>query len=142
MSDYLTLQNIVMVGGALALLILILAWVMVMNGQNDLDWSQLISTKGADGKQYADWNRIGMGAGVVVSVWLPAVYAYSPDMEATGLAAVLAVVLAYLGGVSGYAATLRARQGTVTTTTEPVPPSEGEKKTIVETPPVKPKGKK
>lgn len=141
MSDYLTLQNVVMVGGALVVLILLMAWIRVMDDdENDLKWVDLVSTKGSDGLQHADWDKIGKGCAIVLCVLATIVYAYSPGMDATGLALLLGVVLAYLGGVSGYAATLRARQGTVTTTTEPVPP-EGEKKTIVETPPVKAKGK-
>jgi hypothetical protein len=106
------------------ILLLAYAFIRVVNSlDNNLEWSQLISSKGQDGKQYADWNRIGQGAGVVLCVWLPAVYAHSDRADAVGLAAIMGVALAYLGGVSGYAATLRARQGTTETTRTSESPS-------------------
>jgi hypothetical protein len=115
-------------------LLLAYAFIRVVNSlDNNLEWSQLISSKGQDGKQYADWNRIGQGAGVVMCVWLPAVYAHSERSDAVGLAAIMGVALAYLGGVSGYAATLRARRGTIETIVETPAPSSS-KKTTTETP--------
>ena len=111
------LQKLVVALTAILVLLFMLALVRVMNNKdNDLEWAQLISTRGADGQQYADWDKVGKGLGVVLCVWLPAVYVYSPKMEAMGLAAVMGIALAYLGGVSGYAATLRAKQGSVETT--------------------------
>jgi hypothetical protein len=116
------------------ILLLAYAFIRVVNSlDNNLEWSQLISSKGQDGKQYADWNRIGQGAGVVLCVWLPAVYAHSDRADAVGLAAIMGVALAYLGGVSGYAATLRARRGTIETIVETPAPSSS-KKTTTETP--------
>lgn len=108
---------------------------------NELEFYQLISTKAQDGKYYVDWNRIGQGAGVVLSSVTPFIYAYSPNMDATGLAAVLGVVLAYLGGVSGYAATLRAKQGQIETV-RTAEDSSRVTEVRTETPPIKPKGAK
>lgn len=115
--------------GFVAVLGLLLALWLIVNGKNDLEWWHLVSTKAGDGTQYADWNKIGKGGGVVLCMWLPAVYAYSDKMEAVGLAALLGVVLLYLGGVEGYAATLRARRGTTETVTEPADPPPGATKT-------------
>ena len=77
---------------------------------NSLEWEQLISSKAIDGKQYVDWNRIGLGLGVLIAVWLPFIYAYSEKMDGTGLAAVMGVSLLYLGGVSSYATSVRAKR--------------------------------
>jgi hypothetical protein len=77
---------------------------------NTLEWEQLISSKAVDGKQYVDWNRIGQGMGVVLAVWLPFIYANSDKMDGTGLALVMAASLLYLGGVSSYATSVRAKR--------------------------------
>jgi len=125
------LQKLVVALTAIIVLIIIMGVVRVINsGDNTLEWWHLVSTRGTDGNPYADWNKVGQGLGVVLCVWLPAVYVYSPKMEAMGLAAVMGVALAYLGGVSSYAATLRSKQGAVETTkiTESTPA-----KTVTET---------
>lgn len=104
--------------GAICFLAALIAFVRIINSEhNELDWSQLVSTKARDGKQYADWNRIGQGLGVCLCVWLPAVYAYSTKMDAIGLTSVMGVALLYLGGVSAYASTLRSKRGGTETTT-------------------------
>jgi len=82
----------------------------IMNSKNDLQWFHLVSVRADDGKQYASWNQIGQGMGVVVSVWMPFLYVNSPKMDALGLAAVMGVSLLYLGGVSGYSKYIRAKQ--------------------------------
>lgn len=111
MNDFMPLHTLVLALSAIIFLMVVWALVRVMNSSaNDLDWSDLISSRGVDGKQHADWNRIGQGLGVVQCVWLPTVYAYSSKMDAGGLALVMGVSLAYLGAVSSYAATLRARR--------------------------------
>ena len=125
------LQKLVVALTSVIVLLLMLALVRVINSNsNDLEWWHLISTRGVAGETFADWNKIGQGLGVLLCVWLPAVYVYSSKMEAIGLAAVMGVALAYLGGVSSYAATLRSKQGAVETTkiTESTPA-----KTVTET---------
>jgi len=112
--------------GSYVILVLMLSFAVyrVMNSEdNDLEWAELISTKGQDGKLHPDWNKIGQGGGVFICIWLPGVYVYSDKVEAGGLATLMGVALMYLGGVSGYAATLRARQGTTETVTERSSPS-------------------
>jgi hypothetical protein len=83
---------------------------MISKESNSLQWEHLISSKGIDGRQYVDWNKIGQGMGVVLAVWLPFIYASSNSMDGTGLAAVMGVSLLYLGGVSSYATSVRARR--------------------------------
>ena len=137
MIESITLAALIKAIGVVAFLVLMLAFVRIVNGENDLEWWHLVSTRAADGSQYADWNKIGQGLGVVLCVWLPAVYVYSPKMEAVGLAAVMGVALLYLGGVSGYAANLRSKQGSRETVTEPAAEPVPMKTTITETPPIK-----
>ena len=111
---------------------------IVNNTSNTLEWYHLISSRGPDGKQYADWNKIGQGTGCILSVWVTVVYTYSPKMDWTGLLAVLTPVLLYLGGVSSYAANLRSKQGSVeTTTVTEKPPATTVTETKTEIPPVK-----
>ena len=125
------LHRLVMALTAIIVLIVIWAFIRIINSQaNTLEWWHLISTRGDTGAQWLSWNEIGKGLGVILCFWLPAVYVYSPKMEAMGLAAVMGVALAYLGGVSGYAAMLRSRQGsTETVRVSEVAPS----KTVTET---------
>lgn len=132
------LHRLVMALTAIIILFVIWAFIRIINSQaNTLQWWHLISTKGATGEQWLSWDPIGKGLGVVLCFWLPTLYAYSPKMEAMGLAAVMGVALAYLGGVSGYAAMLRSRQGVIETTrvTE-LAPSKTVTDTKVETPPI------
>ena len=86
------------------------AFMRVMNNDNnDLAWHHLISTGAKDGKTYADWNKIGQGCGVIVATWMPFLYVHTDKSEATGLALVMGVSLAYLGGVSAYSTSLKAK---------------------------------
>ena len=138
MEEFVSLAVKVM-GVALTFGLLFALIKVVENAENNLEWWHLVSSRGADGGQYADWNKIGQGCGVVLCVGLPAVYVYSPKMEAVGLAAVMGVALLYLGGVSGYAANLRSKQGsveTIRTTETPGAPSKVTEVTT-ETPPIK-----
>lgn len=136
MIEFVTIHSIIRALTAIIVLMFLLAFVRIMNSANTLEWSDLISTLGRDGRPHADWDKIGKGLGVVLCVWLPAVYVYSPKMEAVGLAAVLGVVLLYLGGVSAYAATLRSKQGSVTRISEPAPDPSTTKTTVIQTPPI------
>lgn len=125
---------------ATALLFVVIVWAITRvfrNRENELEWADLISIRTIDGKQKADWNQIGKGSGVLLAVALPFIYVYNPTVEPFGLAAVMAASLLYLGGVSAYAATLRARQGSVETikTTEAAPVSRTTE-TRIETPPL------
>jgi len=116
---------------------LLFTLVKVVNSTgNTLEWWHLVSTRSANGVQFADWNKIGQGCGVVLCTVLPAVYVYSPKMDAVGLAAVMGVALLYLGGVSGYAANLRSKQGSRVTETEPASAPVPMKTTVTENPPL------
>lgn len=129
--------NIDIIGilAAVLLLLFSIKLVFIINSSdNSLEWSHLISSRAADGIQYADWNKIGQGCGIILCLWLPAVYVNSDKMDAMGLAAVMGVALAYLGSVSGYAATLRSRRGTTATTLVTESPSKTTE-TKLETPP-------
>jgi hypothetical protein len=77
---------------------------------NTLSWEQLISSRAIDGKQYVDWNKIGQGLGVVCAVWLPFIYVNSDKLDGLGLASVMGASFLYLGGVSSYATSVRAKR--------------------------------
>lgn len=79
----------------------------LMVSDNPLEWWHFISSKGVDGVHYADPDKLGKMAGIVVSSWLMVIVAKDGKMDAT----IFAVYLAYVGGVAGYSAYLRARGG-------------------------------
>jgi hypothetical protein len=107
---------------------------IINSHDNDLEWATLVA-KQTSGGLSADWDKIGQGCGVILSLWLPAVYAYTEKVDAVGLSIVMGTALLYLGGVSAYAATLRARKGTVETVTKPADDSSLPTQTIkTETP--------
>jgi hypothetical protein len=145
MSNFFALFWLKPIDGINLLILLSLWWVLVriVRGNNDIVWADYISTRGADGKQKGDINKVGQWAGIVLSVMCVLMYADNDKVEPTGLAALLGVALLYLGGVAGYAATLRSKQGTVTTVTEPLPdPAPPMKTTVTEAPPVAEKRKR
>ena len=140
MTNLLSLFWLRPIDGVNLMILLLLWWILiriVRDGRNDVIWADYISTRGPDGRQHGDINKIGQWAGIVLSVMCTLMYADSQTVDPTGLAALLGVALLYLGGVASYAATLRAKQGSVTTVTEPAPDSAQIKTTITETPPVK-----
>jgi len=91
----------------------LLAFIRVMNGQNDLAWDHLISSGAKDGKTYADWNKIGQGCGVMVATSMPYIYMYSSTPSAEGLALIMGVSLLYLGGVTSYSTHLKSKNSDV-----------------------------
>ena len=133
------------IDGINLLILLVLVWILfrIINDTGNLiEWADYISTRGTDGKQHGDINKVGQWAGILIAMMSVMMYADNETVDATGLAALLGVALLYLGGVAGYAAKLRANQGSMTTVTEPVPdvPS---KVTVTEAAPVaEKKGKK
>lgn len=113
---------------------MLLLWALtkvIDDDDNDLDLADLVSIRGLDGKQHPSWDPIGRGVGVLLCAILPTAYSFSERADAGGIALILTVVLAYLGGVSGYAATLRARQGTIETTRITEPAIEDTMKTTI-----------
>lgn len=79
----------------------------LMVSDNPLEWWHFIASKGLDGQHYADPDKLGKMAGICVSSWLMVILAKDGKMDAT----ILGVYLAYVGGVAGYSAYLRARGG-------------------------------
>jgi UDP-N-acetylmuramyl pentapeptide phosphotransferase/UDP-N-acetylglucosamine-1-phosphate transferase len=133
------------IDGINLLILLLLVWVLiriVRHPTNDIEWADYISTKGTDGRQRGDINKIGQWGGIVIAVMSVLMYADNEKVEPTGLSVLLGVALLYLGGVAGYAASLRAKQGTVTTVTEPATEPAPTKITVIETPPPERKAKK
>lgn len=123
---------------ALFFILLVIGIIRVIrSGTNDLEWSHLISDRGIDRRQWTSWKKIGEGGGVILCIWLPLVYVYSEDMEASGLALIMTVALGYLFGGAAYAATLRSRQGSIeTVTSTTVSPVMTSTETVTETHPI------
>lgn len=122
--------------GLFVIMVLLIAYALIRvvnSPDNNLEWSQLVSSKGQDGRQHADWDKIGKGCGVILCMWLPAIYTHSDRSDAMGIAAIMGVALLYLGSVSSYSATLRARQGTTETVRTAEAPARLTE-TIIETP--------
>lgn len=114
------LMNLPGIGVAFNIIFLLLiVWYLIRkinSNENKLDWTDLVSTKGSDGKEHADIDKIGKCFGVIMAVWLPFMYAHSEKMEASGLVMVMSAALAYLAGVSAYSAWLRSKQSSDSTT--------------------------
>ncbi len=139
MTHFLSLIYLRPIDGINLLILLVLLWILyriVRNEDNDIAWEDFISTRAADGRQHGDINKVGQWFGIVIATMPVLMYVDNDKVEPTGLAALLAVSLLYLGGVAGYAANLRAKQGSVTTTTEPVPDPAPSKVTTVQVPPI------
>ncbi len=95
-----------------AIMVLVIAWKLYrVVERSTLEWEDLISTLGKDGRMHLNIDKMGKVLGVVLCFWLPIVYAYSQKMEATGLALVMFTALAYLGAVGSYELYIRSRQG-------------------------------
>lgn len=94
----------------LAGLLLYLRLHKIMNEENGLDWWQFISTRGENGQNYADIDKLGKVVGIFVSSW----YIIKLGADSKADASVLAVYLAFVGGVAGYSAYLRSQRGVVT----------------------------
>lgn len=139
MTNFLALFFLRPIDGINLLILLLLCWLLyriVWNEGTAVEWVDFISTKGADGRQHGDINKIGQWAGIVISVMSVLMYADNQKVEPVGLSALLGVALLYLGGVASYAANLRAKQGTVTTVTEPATEPVPTKTTVTESPPI------
>jgi hypothetical protein len=94
--------------GVNLLILLFVVWIfirVVANENNAIIWADFVSSLGTDGKQHGDLKKLGQLAGIVVAVVSALMYADAKNVEATGLAALLAVVLLYLGGVTDYVTT-------------------------------------
>lgn len=93
---------LVVVGGIL--------WAVLRNKDNEISCWQFISSRGPDGKHYADIDKLGKCAGIFISSWVVVKYAYSGKLEWM----LFSAYLAYVGAVGGYSAYLRMRQSTST----------------------------
>lgn len=136
------LQRLVVALTAVVVLLMMFAVIRIIRScDNPLEPWELFATRGQDGLPHPDWDKVGKGVGVAMCIWLPAVYAYSDKMDASGIAVVMGVALTYLGAVSSYSATLRSKQGSVVTETkiEPPPPAPKVTETKTVMPPIETK---
>ena len=139
MTNFLALFWLRPIDGVNLLILLVLLWILyriIRNEDNDIAWEDFISTRGPDNRQHGDIDKVGKWFGIVIATMPALMYADNERVEPTGLAALLAVSLAYLGGAGGYGATHRAKQGRGTATTTPLDDPVPSKVVVVETPPV------
>lgn len=108
----------------------------VVERSEDMEWKEFISTKGSDGKNHPDWDKVGKGVAVIIGSW--AIVAIAPNVKTdfVGFSVLLGSYFAFAACTSGYAAYLRSKSATMqtTTTVEPVP--DPQKTTTVVTEPV------
>lgn len=103
--DYIT-EPKVLSGLAVLAFIVIAVW-RTMSGENPLEWWHFISSKGADGKDYADIDKLGKVVALFISSWVMMVMTFNSKMDAM----MMMTYLAYAGAVGGWSAYLRARTG-------------------------------
>lgn len=107
--EQFTLQHTTLV--VIFVLLGILLWKVMRSEENTIEWWQFISTRGPDGKHYADVDKLGKVVGIIVSSWVVTTNKTNEAM--------LFIYLAYVGAVGGWSAYLRARNGQTTTELPP-----------------------
>lgn len=109
----------------------------VNSGTNPLKWWHFVSSRGSDGEYYADLNKLGQVTGIAVGSLALVQLSANAKSDFVGFAAVMTAYFAFVGGVAGYAAFLRAKGGKVETKTvvEPAPVAVATKTTTTTTEP-------
>lgn len=116
MSEFASMFSLRPIDGINLLILLVLCWILlrIINDQgNVIEWADYIASRGPDGRQHGDLNKVGQAVGIGLACTSVLMYSDNQTVDPTGLAALLGVALAYLGGVGMYAANLRAKQGVV-----------------------------
>ena len=91
--------------------ILIQIYFVMKDTKNQIDWSQFISSVGRDGKERADLTKLGQVVGIILVSWIVVTLSYRvKDVDILGFWSVLALALAYLGGVQAYQAYLKSKR--------------------------------
>lgn len=108
MSEWLEPRTLALL--ALIAVLAVLLFRIMTDKNNTLECWQFIATKGADGKHYADLDKLGKLAGILFGSWSVTKIAYRDALDLTGFALVLTTYFAFVGGVAGYSAYLRSKQ--------------------------------
>lgn len=82
------------------------AFYRLMIGKNPLEWWHFVSTRGEDGKSYADLDKLGKLVALIVSSVAVLWMAYQAKIDAT----LLGVYLTFAGAIAGWAAYLRSKR--------------------------------
>lgn len=113
-SSY-TLSSYVMQGLLVLLVICIIVKIgtEMRNPDNDIEWWQLIATKGADGKSYASPTKLWLNIGAVLVSWIVLYVVMQVDWEekAFEVCTLVGSYLIFIAGVEAYAKHLQAKQG-------------------------------
>lgn len=138
MQNFLSSLGLRPVDGINALILLIVIWMfvrIVLSEATQIIYADYISSRGTDGRQHGDLDKVGQVVGIIVAALVVLMYADNEKVEPLGLAALLGVSLLYLGGVTMYAKYIRSKQGSIQTVTEPADTTPT-KVTVTETPPI------
>ena len=119
---------------AVVLLVLTLAFIHIMNSNNPLQWWHYVATKGGDGHYIADVDKLWQNVGAAIASVAIILLAYRGTLEW----AIFAAYLAFVGGVRGYGAYLKSKEGSITSTrtTEPAPGPQKVTESKIQTPPI------
>lgn len=101
------------IDGVNILILLALVWILIRlvnDPNNSIIMADYIASRGVDGKQHGDLDKVGQIVGIVVSAMTVLMYADNKTVEPTGLSILLGVSLLYLGGVSMYAKYIRSKR--------------------------------
>lgn len=96
--------------GTLVIVLSALLLKIMLDKSNDLECWQFIASKGADGKNYADLDKLLKLAGGAFGSWAIVKVAHHDSLDLVGFAAVLTVYFGFVGGSAGWAAYLRSKQ--------------------------------
>jgi len=86
--------------------------------RNTLEWWHFISTRGRDGKQYADLTKLGQLTGILLCIASVFIFAARKSTTATEFSVLLGVVLLYLGGVQAYQTVIKSKRADAAPPTE------------------------
>lgn len=87
--------------------------IVIYNRGNPLRYWHFIASKGSDGEQYADLDKLGKLTAIIVSSVVVLWMAHDGKFDST----TLFVYLSFCGGIAGWSAYLRAKNGKLSTPT-------------------------
>lgn len=104
----LSWDQIIVYLGLLFILLGIVAFLgyIIHDRSNDIEWWHFIATRGGDGRNYGDVDKLGKVVALTVSSVIVVWHGYALKMDAI----LLGVYLAYAGAIGGYSAYLRTKQ--------------------------------
>jgi drug/metabolite transporter (DMT)-like permease len=93
-----------------AIAVAAMLWIAVHDTGSPIEWWHFVSSKGRDGKQYADLTKLGQLIGILLCIASTFIFAARKSTTASEFSILLAVVLLYLGGVQAYQSMMKSKQ--------------------------------